>query len=104
MAEVTTDHHPQCPYVFHHVGPCLTPGTKANLVQGVAAEDFEAVKITVAQLEVTGLLACRYKALAQEIIALLPPSAHRSAALRQLLEAKMTTVHAISRSSEAHLG
>lgn len=70
--------------------------------QGITLADFEAVVLNANQADVTRLLSIRFKALAEDIIDFIPPSAHRSAALRQLLETKMTTIHAVSRSPEVH--
>jgi hypothetical protein len=58
--------------------------------------DFFAVKATEQQLDVINRLTEMIQIVAEGAIAEIPASAHRTAGLRILLEAKMTLIHAIT--------
>lgn len=92
---VITSSDPQ-PTEWKTFRPAPTPG-------GISPSDFSPVAMNAGQREAYKLLEIRYRALAQEIIDLIPSSAHRERALRQLLESKMTAALAVSRNREVKL-
>lgn len=64
-------------------------------------EDFIAVVPTEEQKDALAKISTEYKLTAEEIFKRIPSSAHRSAALRLLLESKMTLIHGITHPSES---
>lgn len=65
----------------------------------ITRADFKAVKLTPEQINQVADFEIRFFVLASQIEDEIPAGAHRTAALRQLLETKMTAIHAISRST-----
>lgn len=59
-------------------------------------QDFFAVPMCESDQKLAKEVEAKYMQLAGEIMRLTAPSAHRTAALRLLLESKMTMIHAIS--------
>lgn len=60
------------------------------------ANDFVAVKATDDQMQLINMYSEQYQDLAADIIASVNASPHRTAALRLLLESKMTLIHGIT--------
>jgi hypothetical protein len=59
-------------------------------------QDFRPKKADAGQIALIKQIEDQYVALAGEILRLTAPSAHRTAALRLLLESKMTMTHSIT--------
>lgn len=59
-------------------------------------QDFSAKTLCESDQKLVAMIGGSYLHLAGEILRLTAPSAHRTAALRLLLESKMTMIHAIS--------
>lgn len=59
--------------------------------------DFAAVLVSDSDKKLIDAISAKYAELAGQILRTTAPSAHRTAALRLLLESKMTMVHAITR-------
>lgn len=61
-------------------------------------EDFSPTAATPAQFKLIDGVTAKYADIASRIISVIPESAHRTAALRLLLESKMTLIHGITHS------
>lgn len=59
--------------------------------------DFHAVCTSESQQNLIKEISAKYAELAGQILRTTAPSAHRTAAMRLLLESKMTMIHAVTR-------